>query len=50
MSGKEKRLQAASVNLLLNLDVNFSTSAEGLDQKMAAICPDQTAQHEAVGL
>lgn len=43
-AGKGRRLQAAGVNLLLNLDVNFTTSVEGLDQKMAAISPDQTAR------
>lgn len=43
-AGKGRRLQAAGVNLLLNLDGNFTTSVEGLDQKMAAISPDQTAR------
>lgn len=45
-SGKGKHLQAASVNLLSKLDVNFTTSVEGLDQKMAAVSPDQTTQYE----
>lgn len=38
-SGKGKRLQAASVKLHLNLDVNFSTSVEGLGSENGSHFP-----------
>lgn len=47
---KGKRLRAGNVSLHLNLDVNFTTAVEGLEnQKMAARLPDQTAHHEGGG-